>query len=139
MTFSKETTDLIFDIMKFSNGLFKNTFELSVLIEHTISSDNPQLFSDIIFKAKYIKGLLKIIKDNPQKDDKTEKIHNEFSGNLIDLKEQILNLLQKIDDEIHNSFQTKYFEMNIDSLNNYYGLIDELAKCKDYFLDKNNQ
>lgn len=139
MTFSKETTDLIFDIMKFSNGLFKNTFELSVLIENTISSDNPQIFSDIIFKAKYLKGLLKIIKDNPQKDDKTEKIHNEFSENLIELKEQISNLLSNIDNDINNSFQSKYFEMNIDSLNNYYGLIDELAKCKDYFIDKDNK
>ena len=125
--------------MEFSNGKFKNTFELSVLIEYTISSGNPQIFYDIIFKAKYLKGLLKIIKDNPQKDDKTEKIHNEFSENLIDLKAQISNLLSKIDNEVNNSFQTKYFEMNIDSLNNYYGLIDELAKCKDYFIDRNNK
>lgn len=140
MRFSENTIDLILDIKEYSGGKLKNEFELSALIEYTHSKPNPVSFENIIFKAKFLKGLSKVIAVNTDSKENSEKLLAEYSDELKNLVSMIQNSLQNSDEVIINSFKNKFFELTPECFLNLNLLIDDLSVCKDYFNDlKNNQ
>lgn len=140
MRFSEQTIDLILDIKEFSGGKLKNEFELSALIEYTKIKTNNISFDDIIFKAKFLKGLSKVIAVNTDSKENSDKLLAEYSDELKNLVILIQNSLQNSDDIIVNSFKNKFFELTPECFLNLNFLIDDLSVCKDYFNDlKNNQ
>jgi len=138
MRFSEETIDLILDIKEFSGGKLKNEFELSALIEFTHTNKSDISFNDIIFKAKFLKGLAKVMAVSVESKENSEKFMTEYTTELKKLTELIQKGLQKSDPLILNTFKNKYFDLTPESFINMNFLIEDLSVCKDYFNDKRN-
>ena len=138
MRFSEETIDLILDIKEFSGGMLKNEFELSALIEFTHTNKADVSFKDIIFKAKFLKGLAKVMAISVESEENSGKFMSEYTTELKNLTELIQKGLQISDPIILNSFKNKYFELTPESFINMNFLIEDLSVCKDYFNDKKN-
>lgn len=138
MRFSEKTIDLILDIKEFSGGKLKNEFELSALIEFTHTNKSDISFKDIIFKAKFLKGLAKVMAVSVESKENSEKFMTEYTTELKNLTELILNALQNSDPVILNTFKNKYFELTPDCFINMNLLIEDLSVCKDYYNDKKN-
>lgn len=136
MRFSEETIDLILDIKEYSGGKLKNEFELSALIEHTIQKENKKAFDDIIFKAKFLKGLSKVMAGTIENEESREKLLTEYTAELKSLTELINNTLSIPDPMIKDSFGNKFFELTPESFMNLNLLLEDLSTCKDYFNDK---
>jgi hypothetical protein len=135
---SSSTTDLIFDVQDFTGRNVRNISHISVLIELAYTSGNHKLFNDLIFKAKYLKGL----KNISQK---------EISGNNIDIKTAIEKILSEISTELNNltkiiqevifdlspeekgDFENNFFLMKNECLLKYYELIEDLSMFKEFF------
>ncbi|MFA5011002.1 MAG: hypothetical protein WC644_03515 [Ignavibacteria bacterium] len=140
MKFSETTIDLILDIKEYSGGILKNEFELSALIEQTFSKHGDKSFHDIIFKAKFLKGLSKVMSVSIEQKENYDRLISEYSSELKNLTELILNGLNNSNPIIINSFKSKFFDLTPDCLLNLNLLIEDLSVCKDYFNDiKNNQ
>ena len=140
MKFSDDTIDLILDIKEFSGGKLKNEFELSALIEYTHTHKTDVSFLDLIFKAKFLKGLAKVMAVSIDSKDYSEKFLSEYSAELNNFIELIQKGLNKSDPIIINSFKNKFFELIPECLVNLNLLIEDLSVCKDYFNDlRNNQ
>ncbi len=139
MRFSEETIDLILDIKEFSGGKLKNEFELSALIEYTKTRPNSITFDSIIFKAKFLKGLSKVIAVNSDSKEDMEKLLSEYTEELKNLTILIQDSLIDSDAVIMSSLKNKFFELTPDCFLNLNLLIEDLSVCKDYFNDLKNK
>ena len=136
MRFSEETIDLILDIKEFSGGKLKNEFELSALIEFTISRQNEKTFGDIIFKAKFLKGMSKVMSGNIESEDSRKKLLAEYAEELRKLTDLINETLSNSEPVIIDSFGKKFFELTPECYMNLNLLVEDLSVCKDFFNDK---
>ncbi|MCI0473280.1 MAG: hypothetical protein L0Y76_06840 [Ignavibacteria bacterium] len=138
MSFSEKTIDLLLGIKEYSNGKIKNDFELSVLLEAGYFTNKKPLFEELIFKAKFLNGALKILAENPAQDG-MDKLLQEFAKNLEELTELLKNILGEADEPANDIFFRKYFEVKPDVINELALLIMDLSACKDYFNDMNHK
>lgn len=136
MRFSEKTIDLILDIKEFSGGKLKNEFELSALIEFTINRENGKIFDDIIFKAKFLKGLGKVMAGYNESEEKREKLLAEYTTELKSLTELINTAIAATEPIIKDTFHKKYFELTPECFMNLNLLLEDLSVCKDYFNDR---
>jgi hypothetical protein len=147
MEISENTTELILDIKEFSGDKLKNENDVSILLETTSRSGNHGLFNEIIFTAKYLNGLGKILHSNistaliqgseHKLDDNAEdKIRNEFSQNVVKLSKQITKLTSGMESEEKKRFGDKYLSLNRTSLVNLTNLIYDLSWVKQYYNSK---
>jgi len=135
MSFTEKTIDLILDIKEFSNGKIKNDFELSVLLEAGYFTDKKPIFDELIFKAKFLNGLLNIFSENPGQEQ-MEKLIPEFAKNLEELTVLMKSILISSDEITNKYFREKYFNVNPKIINELALLIMDLSACKDYFNDR---
>ena len=136
MRFSEETIDLILDIKEYSGGKIRNEFELSALIEFTVNKQNKKAFDDIVFKAKFLKGLSKVMAGNIESKESREKLLAEYTEELKKLTELIKNTLSNPEPIVINTFSQKFFELTPECFMNLNLLIEDLSVCKDFFNDK---
>ncbi len=147
MEISANTTGLILDIKEFSGDKLKNENDITLLIELAGKSGNQGLFNEMIFTAKYLNGLGKILHSNIssalQKPGETkldenaeEKIRNEFSQNVMKLSKQVSKLISGMENDEKKSFDEKYLSMNRTSLVNLTNLIYDLSWVKQYYNSK---
>ncbi|MDD5361598.1 MAG: hypothetical protein PHN88_05670 [Ignavibacteria bacterium] len=134
MTFSDKTKDLVLDISSNCKGKLKNIFELSFLIEITYSADKENEFNDLIFSAKYIKGLFNVIMTNLNSELINDSMKDDYSASMIDFKNKLKSLIEKT--ELKEVFDGKYFGLYHDCMMNLMELIEDLTYTKEYFNSK---
>ena len=136
MRFSEETIDLILDIKEYSGGKLKNEFELSALIEFTINRQNNKTFDDIIFKAKFLKGLSKVLAGKIESKESRDKLFSEYTEEFKNFTELIKDTLSILDPIVSESFMQKFFKLTPECFMNLNLLLEDLSVCKDFFNDK---
>jgi hypothetical protein len=136
MRFSEETIDLILDIKEYSGGKIRNEFELSALMEFTVNKQNKKAFDDIVFKAKFLKGLSKVMAGNIESKESRKKLLAEYTEELKNLTELIKDTLSSPEPIVMNTFNQKFFELTPECFMNLNLLIEDLSVCKDFFNDK---
>lgn len=135
--FSEETNRFIDDVNSESARLIKNLYEISVLTESAISKNRLKEFKDLIFSAKYVKGLKHVLGSRVvNAEDFTQKIFEEFNLNLRKVIDQLRKIISGEDEKIKKHFHEKYFQLDQDCIVNTLDLSEDLALCKEY-LNKN--
>lgn len=133
MKFSEETNNLIDDVNSGSVNPVKNLYEFSVIAETALAGNKLDEFKDLIFTAKYIKGLKSVLNNRiVNADDFTEKIFDEFNSSLRKFIGQLKNYLNDSDEMIFKHFTDRYFRMDHDCILSTLELIDDLSLCKEY-------
>jgi len=56
------TSDFINEVDKFSKSRLKRKAELIRIYEEAVKNNNQKLFDELVFTAKYVQGLLRIVK-----------------------------------------------------------------------------
>lgn len=136
--FSSKTTDLIFDVQDFTGKNVRNISHVSALVELTNTAGNHKLFNDLIFKAKYLKGLKSISQkeisgNNIDMNTANEKILTEMSSELNNLTNIILNIISNLSPEEKADFENNFFLMKSECLLKYFELIEDLSMFKEFF------
>lgn len=126
--------DLILKINEYSAAQIKNISEVSVLMESAFVPGKSDEFKNLIFTAKYIKGLRSVLSNKNINGDKyIEKIFDEFNKNLQRFLDTLKKIISNSDENSIIQFESKYFRMNQESIVNTMELIDDLSLCKEYF------
>jgi hypothetical protein len=138
---SNTTLDFINDLKQFSSGKLKQPDDIAFLYEISTITKQEKLFGDIIFTAKYINGLGKIIHGNvsttgatkPIDESALDKIKTEFKDNLQKLTSQLNILLENADPDDRSDFVNKYLSPTHESLVNIINLIYDLSWVKKWW------
>jgi len=137
MIISDKTRELIFELREYSNNTLSDFNDISILLENVFFSPERNKFLDLIFKAKFLSGMLTIFANDRIEQSNKEKVSDEFRGQLtgfIDEFKEVTNLFSEQQDK--DFFEKKYFQLTPDALGNNIKLIKDLTICKNFFLDK---
>lgn len=136
MIISEKTRELLFEIREYSENTLSDFNDVSVLIENVFYSEDKQNFLDLIFKAKFLNGMLTIFADDLKEQSTKEKISDEFQVQLTGFIDEFKSLTEKFSQQDKDFFERKYFQLTPDSLGNNIKLVKDLTICKNFFLDK---
>lgn len=145
MKLSQKTKDTLLELNEFSGGKIKNTLDLSYLIEIAEISQKDKLFYDIQFTAKYINGLTKVLQSNVNLTPKPQtgefvsdpeaaraKVMEEYKKNAVKFTAYLKDLLADADEDIKNSMEERYLQLNRTSMVNLTSLIYDLSWLKKF-------
>ena len=123
------------NIDSFSKNKLKQREDLSRLIEIAIQQNKMNKLEEITFSAKYVQGLLKIVKSRSEDIDPEYfiKIEKEYLENLQKLKRSLAELIYEAGSFYRGIFEEKYFSLTQGSLQNLTDLCSDLNWTKMYF------
>jgi len=137
------------ELNEFSGSKLKNIPDLTYIIEIAENSANKNLFYDLLFSAKYVNGLAKILQSNvsvsssrngfavsASDEEAKEKIKKEFHANIVKFTELFKEFLQNADDAVKKDFENKYLSLTQSSMLNLNSLIYDLSWLKKYYNSK---
>jgi len=134
MIISEKTKEFIQLLQEFKQDSINFLHELNIIIEIANSPGNSKDFDDLIFTAKYLKGLKNILKTGNAGEESQEKITGELTLNVEKLKNGINEILKKSGISTEESFAfNKFFGLDYEHLNNLFLFSDDLAICKEYY------
>lgn len=145
MKISDSTNDFIIELNEFSNNKIKNIYEVSCLIELRVNEENKKSFKDIIFTAKYLNGLGKVLHqsiaspsdgDNNVKLNSAEKVREEYTNNITHFTSRLKLYLQNANEDFKKEFENKFLSLSRNSLTNLTKLIYDLSWVKMFFNSK---
>ena len=121
-------------LFEFAKGKFKCKEDLERVIEISFRFDKLKNFEELVFHAKYINGLLRIIrnKDNSLEDEYFVNVKKEYAEHIEKVKGQFLLILQPASEFITEILKKKYLEMTVESLENLNKFCDDFSKVKSY-------
>jgi hypothetical protein len=148
LNISKNTEDLIAELQVYSNRKLNNPDALKFLIELCSISQKELLLDNILFTAKYLNGLGKILQSNitlnlknnsgengdpqPTAEQAMEKIKGEYKVNIIKFTNYLKDIILDANEEEKILFEEKYLALTRTSMVNLTSLIYDLSWLKRY-------
>lgn len=119
----------------FSNTGLKRRDDLDKLFS-VVTSSNKNLFDTLLFKAKYIKGLMRIFKESSKNADfKRELMKDDLAENIKQAKELLKNITRTAGEDIKIYFESNYYVSTPDALVRLDELLSDLEWTKMYLND----
>jgi len=115
----------------------RNKEDIRRIIESALEHDQTNLLRELSFQAKYLQGLLKIIKTkNEVIDDKYFiNVRTEYTEGIKKVKELLEKIIEPESQFIKNIFNEKYFQLTHHSMSNLTNLCNDFSYVKLYFND----
>ncbi len=153
MFISEGTQNLISELIEFTNSKLINVSDLTMLVEVSKVQNKERLFDDVIFTAKYLNGLGRILQGNLNlgfsrntesngkkeakreamiSEDAMEKIKHEYKDNLKKFTSELREITAELDEPERNEFELKYLALTREALISLTRLIYDLAWLKTF-------
>ena len=128
----KSPDELINEIEKFSNYRLQKKQDLLKLIKISLDQNQIKNFEDLVFTAKYVRGLMKVLSKSTNTSDipNINEIKSDLSEKLSKVKEQIKTLLDFSDDDTKIYFEEEYFNLTQESFGKLNNLLSDLEWTK---------
>jgi hypothetical protein len=126
--------DFVNAVEKFSKSKLKRKAELLRIYEEALKFKKESLFEDLTFTAKYVRGLLRIIKSgkiNPGSDN-IDRIKEDFLDNMNKIVKMIKEILYGAGDDLNLHFDQTYFESSQEGFLNINELLSDMEWVKIY-------
>jgi len=121
-------------VIKFSGDKIKQKEDLKRIIELSFNNNTLQGFQDLAFSAKYVTGLLSIVRVNNENvnEEYLSKIKAEYLEHINKVKDLLIELLEPGTSFIKEIFKKKYFELKPECIENLSSLCEDLSRVKNY-------
>ena len=129
--------NFIDEVEIFSNNQLKRKEDLQKIYIECLTNNTTHLFEELSFTAKYVNGLIKVLKsgiNNPEVQS-LEHVKKDLTSNLNKLMEQMNNILLHSDNDIKSYFDNNYLKMTQNSFQNLNDLISDLDWIKKFLND----
>lgn len=126
--------DFIDEVEKFSKRSLNRKAEMISIYAAAIDSNQVNVFRDLCFTAKYLLGMMRVIKEggnNPQVSS-LDHIKKDFSENFIKATNQIRQIINESDESLKKYFEENFFENSRHGLTNLNELLADLECAKLY-------
>ncbi|MDP4116396.1 MAG: hypothetical protein Q8903_09690 [Bacteroidota bacterium] len=122
-------------VRNFSGSKLKRQDDLEKLFS-IITATNKNLFDTLLFKAKYIKGLMRIFKESAKNADfNRDLIKKDLSDNITQAKELLKNITRSAEGSVKVYFESNYYVLDPESLGRLDELLSDLEWTKMYLND----
>jgi hypothetical protein len=137
VNYSQTAVDFIEEVEKFSNSKLNKKIEVIRLYEEALASNKIKEFEDLAFTAKYLRGLLRVLKEgqNIPEVGSLDKIKADFSSNMKKATGTISAILLSSESSVKKYFDESFIGMSQNSLVNMNELLQDLEWVKMYLND----
>lgn len=131
------SSDFINDVEKFSRSKLNKKAELIRIYEEALKSNKEELFDDLTFTAKYVQGLMRVVKSGSVNPDikNIDSIKKDFTDNMNKVVSKIKEIISSADENMKTHFEQTYFEMSQQGFINLAELLADLEWTKMYLND----
>ena len=125
---------IIDEIEEFSEFRLNKKTDLKTLYDLSLRDNKESFFRELSFTAKYVQGLLRILKSGADISEvkSLEHIKKDFTHNMQKVTEQMKLILEGADDQIKRYFDSTYFDMSLQGLQNLGLILSDLEWTKKY-------
>ena len=136
--YTLEPGKFVESIEAFSDYKLKRKVELLRLYEEVQKNNDFRLFEDMVFNAKYIMGLLRVVKSsaNIPEIHNIEQIKKDFSDNMEKIVEQLKTITRNSTVEMKEHFEDTYLKLSQEGFLNLSELLSDLEQVKKYLNEK---
>ena len=125
-------------IDEFSQHQLVKKTDLKRLYNLSVEKGNEKGFEDLSFTAKYVKGLMRVLKTGTSNPDvkSLEHIRKDFTHNMQKVVDQMKDIVASADEQIKSYFDSTYFDLSHQSMQNLNLLLSDLEWAKKYFNER---
>ena len=136
--YPKNAVEFVNEVEKFSKSKLKRKAELIRIYEESLNNKKEALFEDLVFTAKYVQGLLRIVNNDAVTSgvNNIEQIKKDFSDNLNKVVDKIKEIISNTDENMKLHFEQTYFELSQQGFLNLSELLSDLEWTKLYMNEK---
>jgi hypothetical protein len=119
---------------KFTNHRLNKKDDVQQLISIVTDLRREEVFDELIFTSKYLKGLLRVVNKAPgiPEVESIEHVKADISENMKKVIDQLRNILSGSEASTRNFFEENYLSLNQNSLGNLNLLLADLEAIKKY-------
>lgn len=132
--YNTKPIDFVEEIEKFSGAKLHRKIDLLRIYEEIQQNDNVKLFEDLIFNAKYVMGLLRVVQSSTNIPDikNLEQIKKDFSENMEKVINQLRVIVKPGTDDLRKYFEETYFKLTQENFIHLSELLSDLEQTKKY-------
>jgi len=119
---------------KFNNHTLNKKDDIQKLISAAVNLKREYEFHELIFTAKYLRGLLRIVNKAPgiPEVENIEHVKADISENMKKVLDQLRGILSGVEESKLNLFEENYLSLNQNSISNLNLLLADLEAIKKY-------
>ena len=133
----KDARELLKKVDEFSNYKLLRRDDLQIIFNEGVKENNNKLFEDLVFTAKYVQGLMKVMKMGRENSEvkSLEHVQIDLTKNMEKLVEQIRQITSDSSQSDKEYLDKTFLQMNADAFKNLNDLLYDLDWTKRYLND----
>jgi len=118
----------------YTGSLLQKKEDIKRIIELAVSEKKDEEFEKLTFTAKYICGMMRVVKNAPgiPEVSSVDNIKNDLNENMKKGIEQLKEIISFSDDNQRDYFDRTYFTLTQQNFNNLSQLFSDLESVKKY-------
>ena len=132
--YNTKPVDFVEGIEKFSGLKLRRKIDLLRIYEEMQQNNNVKLFEELLFNAKYVMGLLRVVQNSPNIPDikNLAQIKKDFSENMEKVTDQLRSIIQPGSAELIKYFEETYLKLTQENFLHLSELLSDLEQAKKY-------
>ena len=132
---SNLSAGIIDEIDEFSQHKLNKKTDLKTLYCQSIKDGKEKTFEELSFTAKYVDGLMRVLKTGTSNPDvkSLEHIRRDFTHNMQKIVDHMKEIISNADETIKIYFEKTYFDMSHQGMQNLTLILSDLEWAKKYF------
>ena len=132
-----DSRDLLKRVDEFSNFKLQRRDDLQIIFTEGIKEENNKLFEDLVFTAKYVQGLMKVLKMGQENSEvkSLEHVKDDLTKNMEKVIEQIREIISGSSQSDRDYIERNFLQMKAEAFKNLNELLADLDWTKKYLND----
>lgn len=136
-SYLRDSRELLKKVDEFSNFKLQRRDDLQIIFTEGVKEKNNKLFEDLVFTAKYVQGLMKVMKTGQENSEvkSLEHVKNDLTKNMEKVIDQIRQIISDTSQSDKDYINKTFLQMNADAFRNLNDLLYDLDWTKKYLND----
>ena len=136
-SYFKDSRELLKKVDEFSNFKLQRRDDLQIIFTEGVKEENNKLFEDLVFTAKYVQGLMKVMKMGQENSEvkSLEHVKADLTKNMEKVVEQIRQIVAGSSQSDRDYIEKNFLQMTADAFKNLNELLSDLDWTKRYLND----
>jgi len=122
------------DVEKYTTNVIQHKADIKLLIDAVAKSGKNEEFEQLTFTAKYISGMMRVLKSAPGIPEVTtvDHVKKDLNENIKKGIDQLKEIISTADEKVKLHFEETFFTLTTQSFTNITGLFSDLESVKKY-------
>ena len=133
----KDSRELLKKVDEFSNYKLQRRDDLQIIFTEGVKEENNKPFEDLVFTAKYVQGLMKVMKMGQENSEvkSLEHVKADLTKNMEKVVVQIREIVSGSSQSDRDYIEKNFLQMTAEAFKNLNELLADLDWTKKYLND----